>query len=240
MNTQSLTPSIFNFRQHQLRAMLIEQRPWFAAKDLCGALGLNDANRATHSLDADEKQNLPIVGSGGGQRRNTLLVSESGMWALVFRSNRPEAKVIRKWVTKDVLPALFSRGSYTMPNAKEVTRPVANPVGGTAAKALPGSLPAGVLDARAVPTTTVGLLAGKVRMVALEGKQWYSLRDALLCTGCKAPHSFTVARQLPKEHRAMVQLFSAPAASWFVTETGIRLVLGARSLLTSQLTLNLA
>lgn len=127
-----------------------------------------------------------------------------------------------------------------MPNAKEVTRPVANPVGGTAAKALPGSLPAGVLDARAVPTTTVWLLAGKVRMVALEGKQWYCAADVLTIIGRHPSNAQKAAKLMPAEHRARVQLFATACPYWFVTETGVRLMLGARGLLASQLTLNLA
>lgn len=241
MNTQNLTPSIFNFNAQPLRSMLIDERPWMVAKDLCNMLDLRDAHKATRHLDEDEKLNTLIGGPGGGQQRHMLLVNESGAWALVMRSRKPEAKAIRKWLTGEVLPALHRTGNYSMAHAKEVTRPVGNPVTGAAAKpkALPGALPAGVLDARAVPTTMVGLLSGKVRMVSVEGVQWYSLLDVVNIIGAARHSSEQCARTLPHAHRRKVRLYGSAASGWFVNDTGLRLVLGAKGLLHSQLTINL-
>jgi len=240
MNTQSLTPSIFNFNAQPLRSMLIDERPWMVAKDLCNMLDLRDAHKATRHLDEDEKLNTLIGGPGGGQQRHMLLVNESGAWALVMRSRKPEAKAIRKWLTGEVLPALHRTGNYSMAHAKEVTRPVGNPVTGAAAKrkALPGALPAGVLDARAVPTTTVGLRKGRVRMVPLQGKQWYSLVDVLKCLATTTS-SHSMAGTLPVAHKTQVLLFGSTQAGWFIDDLGLRLVLGAKGMLHSQLTINL-
>lgn len=272
MNTQNLTPQVFHFHQHPVRTMLIERQPWFIAKDLCGVLGVTEQKKAVRHLDEDERKvipvlvtdeakenNTPLSSGARTQRRNVTIVSESGMYALVMRSRKPEAKQFRKWVTHDVLPTIRSTDGYKAApghnpleflhgifgqapaHAKEVTRPVGNPVTGAAAKpkALPGALPAGVLDARAVPTTMVGLLSGKVRMVSVEGVQWYSLLDVVNIIGAARHSSEQCARTLPHAHRRKVRLYGSAASGWFVNDTGLRLVLGAKGLLHSQLTINL-
>ncbi len=244
MNTiaSPLTPSIFNFHQHQLRGALIDQQPWVVAKDLCETLGLtNSRDVVRRTLDAEEWTVYEIHTPSRGKVRMQV-VNESGVWALVIKSRKPEAKAVRKWLTSEVIPALRSTGSYTMPEAKEVTQPLANPVGAAPAKAkaLPGGLPAGVLDARGIPCTLVKLLSGEVRMVGLEGKQWYSLRDVMQCVGRPALSAHATAGTMPAGHKAMIRLYGSAAAGWFVDETGVRLLAGSRSMLRSQLTLNLA
>lgn len=84
--------------------------PWFVAKDVCSILGLGDTSRAVDPLDDDEKGTTNIRTLGGPQEM--LTVSESGLYSLVFRSRKPEAKRFRKWVTAEVLPGLRKTGSY--------------------------------------------------------------------------------------------------------------------------------
>lgn len=107
----------FNETDISIRIQNIDGNPWFVAKDLCDALELNDVRRAVEPLDDDEKLTGEILQSG--QRRLMWLVNESGMYALVIRSNKPEAKKFRKWVTNEVLPRIRRTGSYTVqPAAK--------------------------------------------------------------------------------------------------------------------------
>ena len=107
----------FNETDISIRIQNIDGNPWFVAKDLCDALELNDVRRAVEPLDDDEKLTGEILQSG--QRRLMWLVNESGMYALVIRSNKPEAKKFRKWVTNEVLPSIRRTGSYTVqPAAK--------------------------------------------------------------------------------------------------------------------------
>ena len=107
----------FNETDISIRIQNIDGNPWFVAKDLCDALELNDVRRAVEPLDDDEKLTGEILQSG--QRRLMWLVNESGMYALVIRSNKPEAKKFRKWVTNEVLPSIRRTGSYTVqPTAK--------------------------------------------------------------------------------------------------------------------------
>ena len=99
----------FNFLDnHLVRAKLIDDAPWFVAADICKALGLSSPTKAILALDDDESTLNTIQGS----HRPTNFVSESGMYALIFRSRKAIAKTFRKWVTSEVLPSIRERGGY--------------------------------------------------------------------------------------------------------------------------------
>lgn len=84
----------------------------FCAQDIADALDIVNANRATNGLDDDEKLTYKICTSG--QNREMLFVTESGLYALIIRSNKPAARKFRKWITSEVLPALRKYGTYSM------------------------------------------------------------------------------------------------------------------------------
>ena len=100
----------YNEKDVQLRTRVIDGNPWFVAKDLCEILELDDVRRAVEPLDDDEKLTGEILQSG--QMRSMWLVNESGMYTLIFRSRKPEAKRFRKWVTGEVLPSIRKSGRY--------------------------------------------------------------------------------------------------------------------------------
>ncbi|NDD52944.1 hypothetical protein EBZ39_03550 [bacterium] len=100
----------FIFEAHQVRVELIEGEPWFMAQDVCRCLGLDHLNMALAPLDDDEKLTATMLLSG--QRRKVIFVNESGLWSLVFRSRKSEAKAFRKWVTGVVLPSIRKHGMY--------------------------------------------------------------------------------------------------------------------------------
>jgi prophage antirepressor-like protein len=79
-------------------------------------LGIKDASDAVSRLEDDEK-GTGITGTLGGQQE-VLVISESGLYALIFRSRKPAAVRFRKWVTQEVLPAIRTAGSYTAPKVK--------------------------------------------------------------------------------------------------------------------------
>lgn len=85
---------------------------WFVARDVCDVLDLENVTWALNGLDEDELTLEKL--KSGGQAREMKLVSESGLYTLIFRSNKPEAKPFRRWVTKEVLPAIRKTGSYTV------------------------------------------------------------------------------------------------------------------------------
>ena len=103
----------FSFNCQEVRAILIESQPWFVAKDVCDVLELSNPTEALRSLDDDERNTLRIpegIPSKGNPNMN--IISESGLYALIFKSRKPEAKAFRKWVTSTVLPTLFRTGRF--------------------------------------------------------------------------------------------------------------------------------
>ena len=84
--------------------------PWFVAKDVCVVLELNNVTEALRGLDEDELSSVFL--KSGGQSREMRTISESGLYALILRSNKPEAKRFRKWITSEVLPSIRKTGQY--------------------------------------------------------------------------------------------------------------------------------
>lgn len=93
-----------------IRTIPIGGEPWFVAADACALLGFRDASNAVRSLQEDEKGYSNVSTPSGDQRM--LIVNESGMYALIFRSKNPQAQAFRKWVTSDLLPTIRRTGRY--------------------------------------------------------------------------------------------------------------------------------
>lgn len=92
-----------------------EGNPWFDGPDICSAVGIANASTAYKRLDADEKRPLSqIEGTPTQNGVDRVYVSESGMYSLILRSDKPAAKAFKKWVTSEVLPAIRKTGSYSM------------------------------------------------------------------------------------------------------------------------------
>lgn len=122
MTTQTKQLSTFNFENQSIRALVINNEPWFVAKDLCDTLGITNPSKAILNLDDDEKMistdsNLKL-GSAGNGAQSLALVSESGMYTLILRCRDAVKKGsvphrFRKWVTSEVLPQIRKTGSYS-------------------------------------------------------------------------------------------------------------------------------
>lgn len=82
--------------------------PWFSAKDVCLILGIANHRDAVSKLDDDEKVSVLLDGS-----QKQIVVNESGLYTLIFRSNKIEARRFKKWVTSEVLPSIRKTGSYS-------------------------------------------------------------------------------------------------------------------------------
>jgi prophage antirepressor-like protein len=100
----------FNFNGSEVRMEIINDEPWFLAKDICSILSLDNVSKALEGLDEDELTLLKIM--SGGQNREMYALNESGMYSLILRSRKPEAKVFKKWVTSEVLPSIRKYGHY--------------------------------------------------------------------------------------------------------------------------------
>lgn len=125
---------VFNFGAHSVRVVVRDGEPWFVASDVCGALEYKNTSKAVADhLDDDERMTIaagdshsndsnqsleskgtqivsPIRSRGGA--RHTVVINESGLYALVLRSRKPEARKFAKWVTGEVLPAIRKTGIY--------------------------------------------------------------------------------------------------------------------------------
>ena len=88
----------------------IEGEAWFIAKEVCELLGIKNVSNAVSRLDDDEK-GVSVLPTPSGEQEK-LIVSESGLYALVFRSKKDSAKRFRKWVTKEVIPSIRKTGGY--------------------------------------------------------------------------------------------------------------------------------
>lgn len=107
---------IFKFQSPEERQMNeittieIEGEIWFVASDICNTLGLSNPSEALKGLDDDEKLTSELLRAG--QKRKVNLVSESGLYGLIFRSRKPSALKFRKWITKEVIPSIRKKGYY--------------------------------------------------------------------------------------------------------------------------------
>jgi len=118
----------FSFDRLQVRVIVdLEGNPWWVAADVCAVLGIANVSDALTRLDVHDIGTADVVDSAGRRNPNTKIISESGLYTLLIRSRRPEAKPFRRWVTHEVLPALRRTGSYTV--GQEVApEPVVDPL----------------------------------------------------------------------------------------------------------------
>lgn len=102
-----------------VRVVEKEDGPWFAAADVCRILEIVNTSDALSSLDEDERAALAIteVSSNGiEQSRSMNIITEPGLYSLILRSRKPEAKAFKRWITHDVIPAIRKTGMYGMPS----------------------------------------------------------------------------------------------------------------------------
>ena len=100
----------FVYSGAEVRTVQKDGTPWFVLKDVCGVLGVGNVSDVYARLDTDEKGVGQIDTLGGRQSMN--IISESGLYNVILRSDKPEAKPFRKWVTAEVLPAIRRSGGY--------------------------------------------------------------------------------------------------------------------------------
>ena len=102
----------FEFKGESLRALTnMAGEPWFVAKDACDILGI-DTNHLREALDDDEITNLRNSEVWNQPGRAPLIISEPGLYKLIMRSRKPEAKEFQRWVTHEVLPSIRKHGAY--------------------------------------------------------------------------------------------------------------------------------
>ncbi len=106
----NLSLQTFGFSTGDVRAVLLKNQPWFVAVDVCNALKLTNATKAIATLDEDERANFKL-----GRQGSANIINESGLYTLIFKSRKAEAKTFRKWVTNEVLPSIRKTRKYEVP-----------------------------------------------------------------------------------------------------------------------------
>ena len=102
---------IFNNEEFgEVRTVVLNSEPMFCLPDVCKALDIKNATDVAKRLDDDERTRLNL-----GRQGETNFVTESGLYAVILRSDKPNAKKFRKWITGEVLPSIRKTGSYGKP-----------------------------------------------------------------------------------------------------------------------------
>ena len=127
MNHNYNTLKLFNHPKFgKIRVLFINGEPWFVTTDACKCLGLTNVTEALRNLDEDEKGFSIFETLGGPQKMS--IVSESGLYSLILRSRKPEAKELKKWVTHEILPLIRKTGSYYVANINSDVKALENKI----------------------------------------------------------------------------------------------------------------
>ena len=110
--------TVFDFESYKVRVVVRDGEPWWVLKDVCCVLDLSSPHKVAERLDEDERSLIPLTDSIG-RLQETTAVNESGLYSVIIRSDKPEAKRFRKWVTSEVLPSIRKHGAYMTPETLE-------------------------------------------------------------------------------------------------------------------------
>jgi len=108
-----IQPFVFPATGQPVRSVVIDGEPWFVANDVCVALGIVNVGNVVARLDLDDVSSIRLADGTPGNP-NRAVVNEPGLYELVIRSDRPDAKAFRRWITHEVIPAIRRTGSYSV------------------------------------------------------------------------------------------------------------------------------
>ena len=97
----------FNFKNQPVRTVQLNNQPYWVLKDVCDVLELSNPTVVANRLEDDERTKFNL-----GRQGEATVITESGLYAVILRSDKPNAKEFRKWVTSEVLPAIRKHGAY--------------------------------------------------------------------------------------------------------------------------------
>ena len=100
----------FTYQDSPIRTVQLDGEPWFVLKDVCAVLGISKYRDTADRLDEDERGAARVDTLGGAQ--DMTIINESGLYNVILRSDKPEARPFRKWVTGEVLPSIRKHGAY--------------------------------------------------------------------------------------------------------------------------------
>ena len=99
------------YEGNKVRMVEMNGEPWWVLKDVCDVLALTEPHRVATRLDEDDRTQMTVTDSLG-RNQDTTVVNESGLYNVIFRSDKPEAKKFKRWVTHEVLPSIRKTGGY--------------------------------------------------------------------------------------------------------------------------------
>lgn len=167
-------------------------------------LGIANHKDAVSRLDDDERDGVGIT-DPIGRLQTVTVVSESGLYSLIFQSRKPEARKFRKWVTSEVLPSIRKKGFYGI--RKGVGK---------------------YIDARDMPYGRMNLNGCTVRSIEVDGVRWFSISDVNRSMGSRTESSQS-ARNLNARQTLAVKiwLYGVTNPGWFTTALGVRLLMSS-------------
>lgn len=104
----------FSFNNQSIRTVQLNNQPYWVLKDVCDVLELSNPTAVANRLEDDERAKFNL-----GRQGEATVITESGLYAVILRSDKPNAKEFRKWVTSEVLPAIRKTGAYATPQTIE-------------------------------------------------------------------------------------------------------------------------
>lgn len=104
--------NVFHYNGGSVRTVIRDGEPWFVARDVCDVLEIVNSTRAVANLN-DSQKGIQKVKTPGGEQ-DMIIISEPGLYKLVFRSNKPEAEKFTDWVASEVIPSIRKTGSYSV------------------------------------------------------------------------------------------------------------------------------
>lgn len=104
----------FNFNNQPVRTVQLNNQPYWVLKDVCDVLELSNPTVVANRLEDDERAKFNL-----GRQGEATVITESGLYAVILRSDKPNAKEFRKWVTSEVLPTIRKHGAYATPQTIE-------------------------------------------------------------------------------------------------------------------------
>lgn len=109
---------VFTYGEQRIRTAPINGATWWVLTDVCQVLGLKEPHRVAARLDEDERMTCLLNTGHAGRRGRTqrlIVVNESGLYSVMLRFDKPEAKEFKRWVTREVLPAVRETGAHANP-----------------------------------------------------------------------------------------------------------------------------
>ena len=111
-----------------VRTMEINGEPWFVGKDIAKCLGyVKPENAIANHVDSEDKTSTLIQGTGSNYKSKSVIINESGVYALIFGSKLPNAKKFKHWVTSEILPTIRKTGTYSITQHKPDSYMIENP-----------------------------------------------------------------------------------------------------------------